>query len=458
MWPEEKEIYWHEDVENLDLGYLETLARNHSDIQFEGPPPQLRSWKLAARQHRYQGVKYVQIFGTDEIKVYQPIDLSSGKDIVMPLDYLAKSINSRSLDKHLNNYFDLPSLREERIIRELHPRSRRYCVKEKMQNTRQLAPQLHSLFALYKASLVYSKLLNADVDLAVASKPLNDARWAQIEERPVISSIQRPEAFACVTMFDTGHVNLDPTDFKDVIAISSGDTLYVSEMLLNDPCQPMMEFGIRCLIGNIGRPGVALLMGPKDPILLEDDLNTWSMVNHSEFDNKLENNFQSTSLQLSLTGYEQVVNIPAAQGRRYKEVAYVEAVVSAYDSGTWVGDLDILGLYNDTSNLIYDDWSEASSIGRALPKSCSHWGVDKADASKFGNLTSIDNWSEFLDPPPNTAIIRANGNWIARLALAAAMRCRGDAAVWAPGKICWRCVEKVAKSFERNNEKILILC
>jgi hypothetical protein len=92
-------------------------------------------------------------------------------------------------------------------------------------------------------------------------------------------------------------------------------------MLLNDPCQPLIELCVRCLIGNIGRPGVALLMASREPDLLEPSLKTWDMVNHADFNSKFENSFKGTSLQLSLTGYEQAVNIATTQGLRYKEVA-----------------------------------------------------------------------------------------------------------------------------------------
>jgi hypothetical protein len=94
---------------------------------------------------------------------------------------------------------------------------------------------------------------------------------------------------------------------------------------------------------------------------------------------------------------------------------------------------------------------------RALPGSCSHSeaGIENPE---FGKITSIDNWSEFLDPPPNSAIIRAKGNWIARLALAAAMRGREDSAVWASGQICWKCVEEVSRNLNMATDQILILC
>ena len=166
------------------------------------------------------------------------------------------------------------------------------------------------------------------------------------------------------------------------------------------------------------------------------------MVNHTNFDGKIENNFKGTSLQLSLTGYEPIVNIPDTQGRRYKEVAYVEAVVSTHDCGKWVGDIDVLSLYRNSSSILSDFGSEVinamkveTRAVKALPAFCEHTESEKNNYSNFRNLTSIDNWPEFLDPPPNPAIIRANGNWIARLALAAAMQGREDSAVWGSEQI-----------------------
>jgi hypothetical protein len=460
-WISERQVYWGDEEISLNLPYLEEVALRYGGTPREGPPRQMPSWKLAAKQHDYLDIKYVQVLSTNSIIVYQPKALFCEKEVTVPVDYLTHSINSGGLDKHLLSYFDLPSLQEDLMT---SPRGR---VMEMNKSLRPISPQVHCLFALYKASLVYRKLPNADIDLSVASRPLNDAQWAQIDWRAVVS-IQRHEAFACITMFDTGHVNLGLENFVDVMAVSSGNTLYVSEMLLNDPCQPLRELGIRCLIGNIGRPGVALLMAPREPDLLEPSLDTWDMVNHTDFDGKFENSFQGTSLQLSLTGYEQAINIAATQGLRYKEVAYVEAVVSAHDRGVWVGDLDILNLHRSSSSFLSNYGSEAITAikgamkgetlpERALPGSCSHSeaGIENPE---FGKITSIDNWSEFLDPPPNPAIIRAKGNWIARLALAAAMRGREDSAVWASGQICWKCVEEVSRNLNMATDQILILC
>ncbi|KAH9210642.1 hypothetical protein DL95DRAFT_307664 [Leptodontidium sp. 2 PMI_412] len=425
-WIAEKKIHWGQEMGSLALSYLEAVASSYVGTLEIGSNRRMLSWKVSAKEHTYEDVEYVQAFSTDSIIVYQQKSLYCEKEVTVtvPVDYVTDRINSRALDKHIFGYFDVPSLREQRRIQ------------EKTGTTPLITSQVHCLFALYKSSLVYSRLPTADIDLSIASRPMNRSQWAQMEGGAASSTVRRAEAFACVAMLDTGHVDLDPASFTDVMAISSGDTLYVSEMLLNDPCQPSVDLGIRCLIGNIGRPGVALLIGPKEPVLLEPPLETWDLVNHSDFDGKLENNFKSTSLQLSLTGYEQAVNIPMTQGRRYKEVAYVEAVVSAHDCGSWVGDLNILSLCRNSSTFL------------------SNYG----NSSRFGKITSIDNWQEFFDLPPNSAIIRAKGNWIARLALAAAMRGREDSAVWASGPICWKCVEEVSRRLHLRTEQLLILC
>jgi hypothetical protein len=456
-WIGDREVYWNASRRSLDFPYLESVAARYGAVK-DVLRQQMLTWKLAAIPHTYEDIAYVQAFSTDSIIVYQPKALFSGKEVTVPLDCLTNSINSGNLDKHLRAFFNVPSLREERVT------SSRQRIQGKNKDFRLVSSQVHCLFALYKASLVYSKLPSADIDLSVASKPLNDAAWARIEGKAVVS-IPRTEAFACVAMLDTGYVNLDPSHFADVMAISSGNTLYVSELLLNDPYEPSMEMGIRCLIGNIGRPGVALLMSPREPLLLEPSLDTWDMINHAVFDGKVENNFKGTSLQLSLTGYEQVVNIPASQSRRYKEVSYVEAVVSAHDRGKWVADLDILGLYRHSSGLISNLGSEAvnamkeeTRIEGALPESCSHKGSEKNNYTLFGKVIAIDNWQELLDSPSNAAVIRADGNWIARLALAAAMRGREDSVLFASGGICWECVERLSWSSNMKRDRIVILC
>ena len=181
---------------------------------------------------------------------------------------ITEHINSGALTIHLVKYFSLPGLQEG-----ISSNRRRRAIDDDVTTLQILSPQNRSLAALYRASLVYQRLPHADVDLSVTAQPLHTAKWAQITGQSTLT-ISRPEAFACVAMFDTSHVDLDPDTFIDVMAISSGDALYVSGMLLNGPSQPLTGPGIRCLVGNIGRPGMVLLLSPRDPMLPEPGIDT----------------------------------------------------------------------------------------------------------------------------------------------------------------------------------------
>jgi hypothetical protein len=73
--------------------------------------------------------------------------------------------------------------------------------------------------------------------------------------------------------------------------------------------------------------------------------------------------------------------------------------------GTWVADLDLLHLIHGP--LCY------------LKAERSHYTKENEDHSAIHGITTVDNRFEYSDRPPNTAVIRASKNWVARLALAA---------------------------------------
>jgi hypothetical protein len=179
------------------------------------------------------------------------------------------------------------------------------------------------------------------------------------------------------------------------------------------------------------------------------------MINHEEFDGRWEDNFRSTSLHLKLTGYEMPINA-GQHGSRYQEVLYAEAIVSAHSRGQWVADINVLSLYTSDSKRGWWDltWLEQ----RLLPASCHHDDVSRNDHSDFGLLTSIDNWPELLDRPPNTSIIRAKGNWDARLALSAVMRMKNEDVIIASGDVCWACIKAAAGALNLDLEQLLIIC
>lgn len=87
---------------------------------------------------------------------------------------------------------------------------------------------------------------------------------------------------------------------------------------------------------------------------------------------------------------------------------------------------------------------------------CTHDTTAQEESHIFPGLTSIDDWYEFLDRPPNTAVIRASGNWVAWLALAAIPLAGKEALIVGSERFCWTCLAEKLRA-ERFPER-LILC
>lgn len=117
------------------------------------------------------------------------------------------------------------------------------------------------------------------------------------------------------------------------------------------------------------------------------------------------------------------------------QVCFLESVVSIHDKGVWVGDIDVLAAMKAPNVIRLRPWTP-----------CSHAPVLRPAR----NLISIECWDEILKPPRETSIIRANGNWVARLAIKAVMaththdalqsQARVDQGlVICPSSVCWAC-------------------
>jgi hypothetical protein len=114
------------------------------------------------------------------------------------------------------------------------------------------------------------------------------------------------------------------------------------------------------------------------------------------------------------------------------DLTFVETLISAHDRGKWVADLDVLAIYKDNAHLLQRYEPEAG---------CSH---DKSTEYPH-QLTSLDNWEEILDAAEdfghgNVGIVRANNNWLARIAAACVSVQLGHKTVVLPSNIdCWHC-------------------
>lgn len=379
-------------------------------------------------KHVYGGMKYFFLYGdSSRAAVYQPARRAvlGRSDLALPADYIIRALENGDLDafRFVNHFIPLS-----------HPQLVNL-------NT---SDYFRSLLAFAQADQIYATLPQVEINLTVFEKTLCASNWAQSLFRDPRREFEKKVSLACTSLFDTGYLDLQIEDLEGVLAISSANSIYGSEFLVCDPSHRPREYHLRHVIGNVGKPGLALLLSPRDTILREPDLDTWQLVNHAKFDGRFEDNFASTALHLSLTGYEQRLNT-ASYGCRDKEAFYLEAVVSAYDKGTWVADLDLL-------HLVHGRFMH-------LGPNCTHDSSVQRDSSIVPGLTSIDNWYEYLDRPPNTAVIRASGNWVARLAFAAIPLVDKEALIIVGSeKICWRCLMNMLEDTRSDPEERLILC
>jgi hypothetical protein len=161
---------------------------------------------------------------------------------------------------------------------------------------------------------------------------------------------------------------------------------------------------------------------------------SWRVISGADFNGEAEDFFSKTSLHLSFTEY-QVPLFVGRGGGLDNQIFLLESVVSVHDSGAWVADIDIIGALSDPL------------IRRASrTASCQH------QCSKpLIELKSLECWDGILDRPQEAAVVRANSNWIARLAATAVLvQClRGsDGRVTiCPPSMCWSCSSVLLKPF-----------
>lgn len=301
---------------------------------------------------------------------------------------------------------------------------------------------LKSLRALATITNIYKMLPNATVSLEVTSQPLHEAPWAQEAEIQAekgtvtqktahrsFSALRMDWAstFSCIVFLESGLLKIPPSCFNNVVALSVRNSIYIAAPLLCDPSENPASFEIRRISGNVGKPGIAMLVPPHDLRIRDLQYEDWQLVTHAPFDGQRSDSFHQTSLHLSFTGCTFPINTQS-YGNRDIEIYFLESVVSVHDRGKWVADLDIL------SNL------QSSNILRQSI-SCSHEPSSEGPIIQDSDFTMVDTWSEILDRPRNAAIIRSSGNWIGRLATTALSIQMGCDTIVGSEKFCWRCAK-----------------
>jgi hypothetical protein len=116
----------------------------------------------------------------------------------------------------------------------------------------------------------------------------------------------------------------------------------------------------------------------------------------------------------------------------------LETLVSVYDRGTWVADLDISTLLS--RNIIERPVCSCNGVGNSSKLAFQELSHATGNLHSIDSWACIDNWDEFVDPPRSRIlVIRAHHNWLARLAFASISLAQGYRTVVLPDAICWKC-------------------
>ncbi|KAI0871651.1 hypothetical protein GGS24DRAFT_470761 [Hypoxylon argillaceum] len=217
------------------------------------------------------------------------------------------------------------------------------------------------------------------------------------------------------------------------MGISVGDSLYVPNRLLDDPLEVSQPQHLTRVLGNIGQPGFTLLSSVVSPITSPIDHAHWRGAIMQTFDGKPEDALGTTSMHLSFTSWQLPINQQGAQGNQDNQYKMMEVVISIRDQGKWIGDVNIISALK--SHRVY----------QLPPQGPCHHTPGSAPST---SMLSIGSWDILCDPPPGQVVVRAHGNWLARLAAVSFMAQQAEAISYnvtritiCPKDVCWLCVK-----------------
>lgn len=292
-----------------------------------------------------------------------------------------------------------------------------------------------SLKALSTISNIYALLPDATIGLEVTSQPLYSMNW--IPEPPYKErkfskfTMDWQRTFSCIALFESGSFDVPPETLDRVMALSVGDSLYVAAPLLCDPIEEPLPHEISHIRGNIGKPGIAMLIPPGEPQMEDFDPYNYKLVTHAPYDGLVENSFDSTTLHLSFTGYTLPIE-GSGKGFKDTEIYFLETRVTVHDRGEEIGDLDILGYFCRHPFVRVPACHHSPSPGQSA----------SFDEFQTSDISAIDNWAELLDGPDGVAIARSAYNWLGRLSLTTVCIQLGYKPMILQNNFCWGCTRQ----------------
>lgn len=180
----------------------------------------------------------------------------------------------------------------------------------------------------------------------------------------------------------------------------------------------------------------------ENPILSPQDPTFWRVANSQDFDGTATDLFDNTSMHLSFTNWERPIEDFSSRGNQDVQLAVMESVISIRERGRWIGDVDVIVALR--SPTIYK---------LPVQEACNH---SKSEPPGV-HMASIECWDELREFPAGNVVVRANGNWLARLATTAFLAqcaekrlCDIKRITLCPPSVCWMCLKEYVEQFPSN--------
>lgn len=272
--------------------------------------------------------------------------------------------------------------------------------------------------------------------------------------------------FSCILLFEN-IFDIAPKTLCNVMAISSGNSLFIASSLLSDPQSLPARRKISHVMGNIGRPGTVLLVPPVEPRMMAPGIERWPFMNFRDWDGIGRDSFAESSLHLWFTGSTQEVSI-GYSGAQDKELYMVESVVSLHGKGEWVADLDILRALQGSSLVHRQRRSIPPSLRgqvalRGGPTDDGRRGMvcqenhDCQYRHQKLPLATIETWWELLEKSSNDCVFLAAGNWQARLAAMIICLAQGRQVSVVSNPVCWDCVTDSKRTVSKLKDPVVYI-
>lgn len=323
-----------------------------------------------------------------------------------------------------------------------------------------------SLEAVWRVSQLYHDWPEATISTGVAKRPLGLSHWARLKSYAIRDGasqhLHRSAKFSCLALMESGEHDIHLDQVQHVMAMATGNSIYAAEYLLQDPCKldrsgTAEMHGIRRILGNLGYPGIVMLVPPPKPLSLKLGING-SRITADEFGGEFADSFGTTSLHLRCTDF--TVRLAGAQGAVDGDVIIREALVQAYDGPRWVTDLDLL------TSLMQENLTRLDGC-KCVGTNQSHNGVALHKVAGL-SLRSITKWDELLLCQENLigneiGVVWTAGNWYGRLAVAGLAALKGwPTLIWPEDPVCDNCASPLIERAEwgkdiRDRRRVYIM-